>query len=107
MTRSQMAFIRGVLGKVVLIRTPSALNTLAERGGEQRIAIMNQEPQRAEAVTQVHGQVASLLHRPCPVGCALTPARCSLRLPCSMNTSTYNRCSSTVSTTRRSQAMIA
>jgi hypothetical protein len=27
MTRSQMAFIRGVLGKVVLIRTPSALNT--------------------------------------------------------------------------------
>ena len=27
---------------------------------------MNQEPQRAEAVTQVHGEVAGLLHRPRP-----------------------------------------
>jgi hypothetical protein len=27
MTRSQMAFIRGVLGKVVMIRSPSALST--------------------------------------------------------------------------------
>ena len=27
---------------------------------------MNQGPQRAEAVTQVHGEVAGLLHRPCP-----------------------------------------
>ena len=27
MTRSQMAFIRGVLGRVVMIRSPSDLNT--------------------------------------------------------------------------------
>jgi hypothetical protein len=27
MTRSQMAFIRGVLGSVVMVRSPSALNT--------------------------------------------------------------------------------
>ena len=27
---------------------------------------MNQEPQRAEAVPQVHGEVAGLLHRPSP-----------------------------------------
>jgi hypothetical protein len=71
------------------------------------IAIMNQEPQRAEAVLQVHSEVAGLLHRPCPVGCAVTPARCSLRVPCSMKTSTYNRLSHTVFTTRKSQAMIA
>jgi hypothetical protein len=31
----------------------------------------------------------------------------SLRVPYSMNASTYNRLSSTVSTTRKSQAMIA
>ena len=29
MTRSQMAFIRGVLGKVAIIRSPSDLNTSA------------------------------------------------------------------------------
>jgi hypothetical protein len=39
---------------------------LPERGGEDRIAIMNQEPQRAESAT------------------------CSLRVPCSMNTSTWD-----------------
>jgi hypothetical protein len=42
-----------------------------------------------------------------PVGRAITPATCSLRVPCSMNTSTYSRWSSTVSTTRKSQAMTA
>ena len=31
MTRSQMAFIRGVLGKVVMTRSPSALNTSRTR----------------------------------------------------------------------------
>lgn len=40
------------------------LEHLGEGGGEQRIAIMNKEPQHAEAVTQVHGEVVGLLHRP-------------------------------------------
>ena len=39
-----------------------------------------------------------------PVGCAVTPPRCIRRLPCSMNTSTYMRFSSTVSTCRKSTA---
>ena len=69
--------------------------------------IVNQEPHRAKAVIQVHGEVTGLLYRPCPVSRAVTPARCSLRVPCSMNTSTYKRLSSTVSTTRKSHAMIA
>ena len=34
-------------------------------------------------------------------GCAVTPATCNLRVPCSINTSTYSRWSSTVSTTRK------
>src|SRR6266545_2830664 len=41
------------------------------------------------------------------VGCAVAPPRWSLRVPCSMNTSTYRRLSSTVSTTRKLQAMTA
>ena len=41
-----------------------------------------------------------------PVGCAVTPPRCIRRVPCSMNTSTYMRFSSTVSTCRKSTARI-
>src|SRR5690348_1887044 len=74
---------------------------LPERGGEERIAIMNQEPQRAEAVTPVHGEVAGLLRCPCPGRVRAHPARCSPRVPCSMNTSTCNRLSKTVSTMRK------
>jgi hypothetical protein len=40
------------------------LEHLGERGGEERVTIANQEPQRADAVAQVHGQVAGLLYRP-------------------------------------------
>ena len=65
MTRSQMAFILGVLGKVVMTAVPR-LEHLAECDGEDRVAIMNMEPQRAKAVTQVHGEVAGLLHHPRP-----------------------------------------
>jgi hypothetical protein len=41
-----------------------------------------------------------------PVGFAVTPPRCIRRVPCSMNTSTYMRFSSTVSTCRKSTATI-
>ena len=41
-----------------------------------------------------------------PVGCAVTPPRCIRRVLCSMNTSTYRRFSSTVSTCRKSTARI-
>jgi len=51
MTRWQMAFILGIPGKVVMIRSPSAPEHLPEYSSEQRIAIMDQEPQRGEAVT--------------------------------------------------------
>jgi hypothetical protein len=43
-----------------------SLEHLAERGGEDRIAIMNQEPRHAGAVPHVHGQAAGLLRRPRP-----------------------------------------
>jgi hypothetical protein len=41
-----------------------------------------------------------------PVGFAVTPRRCIRRVPCSMNTRTYSRFSSTVSTCRKSTARI-
>jgi len=42
-----------------------------------------------------------------PAGCVVTPARCRLRAPRPVNTSTYSRLSSTVPATRKSRAMIA
>jgi hypothetical protein len=48
---------------------------LPERSGKERIAILNQEPQRAEAVTQIHDEVAACCTAHAPVGCAVTPAR--------------------------------
>ena len=66
MTRSQMAFILWRPRQVGDDPQSFGLEHLPECGGEERIAIMNQEPQRAEAVTQVHGEIAGLLHHPCP-----------------------------------------
>ncbi len=43
---------------------------------------------------------------PSPVGLAVTPARCIRRVPCSMNTKTYSRFSSTVSAWKKSTARI-
>ena len=51
---------------------------------------------RLRACCTVHG----------PIGCEVTPPRDIRRVPCSMNTSTYSRLSSTVSTCRRSTARI-
>ena len=43
-----------------------SLEHLAERGGEDRVAVVDQEPQCAEAAIQVHGEVAGLLRYPRP-----------------------------------------
>lgn len=82
MTRSQMAFHPWRPRQSGDDPQSFGLEHLPERGGEERIAIMNQESQRAEAVTQVHGQVPSLLHRPCPRSGAWSPrprAACGCR----------------------------
>lgn len=49
---------------VYTYRVPLGLEHLAESGSEERIAIVNREPHRVQAVTQVHGEVAGLLYRP-------------------------------------------
>jgi hypothetical protein len=86
---------------------PFGLEHFAECSGEQRIAIVDQEPQRAEAVPRSMARLRACCTTHAPAGHAVTPARCTRRVPCSVNISTCNRCSSTVSITRKSQAMIA
>jgi hypothetical protein len=83
------------------------LEHLPERGSEDRIAIMNQEPQRAGAVPGSMARLRACRTAHPPARCAVTPARCSRRVPCPVNTSTCSRCSSAVSATRKSRAMIA
>ena len=96
MARSQMAFIRGVLGKVVMTRSPSALNTSSNavvKSGS-RSWITNRSAPGPSSSSMARLRACCTAHA--PVGCAVTPARCSLRVPCSMDTSTYNRLSSAV-----------
>lgn len=107
MTRSQMAFVRGVRGKVLTTRSPLALNTSSNAAVKigSRSWITNRSLPMRSARSMARLRVCCTAHA--PVGCAVTPAKWSLRVPCSVNTSTYNRWSSTVSTTRKSHAMIA
>jgi hypothetical protein len=60
-----MAFIRGVRGRVGDDPQPVGFAHLGERGREEGNAIVNQEPQRVDAVSHVDDKVAGLLHRPC------------------------------------------
>ena len=95
MTRSQMAFIRGVLGRVVMIRSPSDLNTSPKavvKSGS-RSWIRNRSVPRRSPRSMARLRACCTTHA--PAGCAVTPARRTRRVPCSMNISTYNRCSST------------
>ncbi|MET8003585.1 hypothetical protein [Nonomuraea glycinis] len=62
--RSQVAFILGVRGSVVTIHSP----VMRSPGSITRL----------RACCTVHA----------PAGCAVTPARCSFRVPCSMKIST-------------------
>jgi hypothetical protein len=72
---------------------------------ELAVAIADQEPQRCRALGKRPGELA----RACwvtqaPLGFAVQPARCTRRLSSSMKKSTYNRCSMTVSTVKKSAA---
>ena len=76
------------------------------RGSEVRSAIADQEPDVPGPLAEGQSEVRACCTVQSPVGCAVTPPRCIRRLPCSMNTSTYMRVSSTVSTCRKSTARI-
>jgi hypothetical protein len=104
--RSQVAFIRGAWTAVRTILVPAAWKTASNepvkfepRSRIRSLMSSNRSPRlraRLRACCTVHF----------PVGFAVTPPRCIRRLPCSMNTSTYKRFNSTVSTCRKSTAKI-
>ena len=77
-----------------------------ERGGEVRSAVTDQELDVLEPLAEGEGEVAGRWVVHWPVGLAVTPPRCIRRVPCSMNTRTYSRFSSTVSTWKKSTARI-
>jgi hypothetical protein len=85
---------------------PGGPEDSAERGSEVRSPIADEEPDIPEPAAQADSEVAGPLHRPAPAGHAVTPPRCIRRVPCPVNTSTYRRLNSTVSTCRKATATI-
>jgi hypothetical protein len=75
-----------------------------EGGGELRVAVADEEPERRCPVAEVPTRF-----RPCwvvhsPLGFAVTPRMCARRVTTSMTTRTYRRRSAIVSTCRKSAA---
>jgi hypothetical protein len=66
--------------------------------GEVRSAVADHELDALEAFAEAEGQIAAWCTVRSAVGFAVTPPRCIRRVPCSMNTRTSSRFSSTVST---------
>jgi hypothetical protein len=64
--RSAMAFARGAMTGLLIIRTPIALNTASKRLSELGVAVPDQELKAGSMTLQVHEQVAGLLGDPVP-----------------------------------------
>src|SRR4051812_47145617 len=75
-----------------------------EHAGERAVAVPNQEGELSRAVTEVYQTVPCLLGPSRPLGLAVTPRRWIRRVACSTTNSTYSRCSSSVSTQKKSVA---
>jgi hypothetical protein len=102
--RSATALALGARIGVQMIWTPverqTSSNALVNLVSRSRIRNLNaaarspRSRRRLQACWATHG----------PVGWAVTPAKCTRRLPSSMTNSTYSRRSQTVSTVKKSQA---
>jgi len=85
-----------------------------ERGGEVRATVAEQNLPRSRSRNLMssnrRSRVRARLRACCtvhsPVGFEVTPPTCIRRVPCSMNTRTYSRLSSTVSACKKSAARI-
>lgn len=106
MTRSQCAFIRGARGAVLTTSMPSAAKTASK--DSVYFASRSRSRKRSDSTRRPNSTARFLacctVQR--PVGCAVTPAMCSRRAPCSRNTSAYTRRRSTRSMWTKSQAMM-
>ena len=99
--RSQIAFIRGVRTAVRRILVPAAWNTASNEAVkfDPRSRIRNLMSPSPSPRVRARLRACCTVHW--PVGLAVTPPRCIRRVPCSMNTRTYRRFSSTVSTWKK------
>jgi hypothetical protein len=79
---------------------------VVEPAAELRVTIANKEADPASSILEDKQQVAGLLGDPQTVGLGVIPAKWTRRVSSSMKNSTYSRCSQTVSTVKKSQAMI-
>jgi len=77
---------------------PGGLEDGIERRGEVRAAVTDQEPEVPNRSPRSRARLRACCTVHSPVGWAVTPPRCILWVPCSMNTSTYSLVSATVST---------
>ena len=104
--RSAIAFARGAWTGVFTIRTPIAVNTASNAAVNfvSRSRIKNFKPSARPSRFISRLRARWVTHA--PVGWAVTPARCTRRVPCSMKNSTYRRRRNTVSTWKKSAARI-
>jgi hypothetical protein len=79
---------------------------VVEAARELRVPIAEQEPHPAPLFAEHQQQVAGLLGDQAPSGLAVTPARWTRRVLCSMKNKTYSRRSQIVSTVKKSHATI-
>jgi hypothetical protein len=80
------------------------LKHIIEAASELPIVIPNQETNGLRALSERPGDLSRLLRNPLAVRMRRAPAKCTRRLPISMKNNTYNRCSHTVSTVKKSTA---
>ena len=85
---------------------PDALRAehLVDGCGELRVPVPDEEAQRGRPVVNLLMRLRACWVTHSPVGCAVTPATCTIRVCSSMKTSTYSRRKKTVSTVTKSQA---
>ena len=102
--RSQIAFIRGAWTAERTILVPAAWKTASNEAVKFDPRSRTRDLMFSNRLPRVRARLRACCTIQSPVGCAVTPPRCIRRLPCSMNTSTYIRFSSTVSTCRKSTA---
>jgi hypothetical protein len=77
-----------------------------QRWREVRFAVADQELNASNRSPKPRARLRACCTVHSPVGLAVTPPMCIRRLPCSMNTRTYNLLRNTVSTCRKSTATI-
>ena len=75
-----------------------------ERGGEPGVAIVDQEPEQADAVLQAMSRLRACWVTHAPTGCAVTASTWTRRLAISSTNRTYSCCRKTVSTVKKSTA---